>query len=134
MARRHRPGVKELKEFGLTMGAALPVIFGLFLPWLFEYGYPVWPWVAGAVFALWGVVGPESLRPVYRGWIAFGHFMGRMVSPVILTLTWVVAVLPTALVMRLVGQDPMRRGFDPERESYRSPSERRERDHFERPF
>ena len=48
---------KGLREFGLTTGAAVVAIFGLFFPWMLELDWPVWPWVIAA--ALW-VTGPVS--------------------------------------------------------------------------
>ena len=34
---------KGLREFGLTTGAAIVVIFGLFFPWMLELDWPLWP-------------------------------------------------------------------------------------------
>jgi hypothetical protein len=44
-------GRKGLREFGLTTGIAIVVIFGLFFPWLLERPWPTWPWVIAA--GLW---------------------------------------------------------------------------------
>ena len=34
---------KGLREFGLTTGAAVIVIFGLFFPWVLDLAWPIWP-------------------------------------------------------------------------------------------
>ena len=125
---------KGLREFGLTMAGAVVVIFGVLLPWGFDRSWPAWPWVVAAGFVAWSWLAPRSLRPVYRGWMTFGRTMGRIVTPVILTLTFYIAIVPTGLAMRALGKDPMRRRFDPEAESYLIPSEAPPKDRLERPF
>ena len=34
---------KELRQFGLVFATGITLIFGLFLPWLFEHPWPLWP-------------------------------------------------------------------------------------------
>ncbi len=124
----------DLREFGLIMAAAWPLLFGLFLPWHFERAWPVWPWLVGAVFLIWALAAPDSLKPVYRVWMRFGHMMGRIVTPIILTATFVITILPTGLIMRISGRDPMHRNFDPDAETYRVPSIAHDRKRLEKPF
>ena len=125
---------KGLREFGLTMAGAVVLIFGLLLPWWFERSWPAWPWIVAVVLVTWSILAPATLRSVYRGWMKFGRTMGRIVTPVILTLTFFITVVPTGLIMRAMGKDPMRRRFDPAADSYLVPSERPPRDRLERPF
>jgi ABC-type uncharacterized transport system permease subunit len=44
--------------------------------------------------------------------------LGAVMSAVILTLLFYLVITPLGLVMRLVGEDPMRRRFEPELPSY----------------
>ena len=125
---------KGLREFGFTMAAAIVVIFGLLLPWWFDRSWPVWPWGVAAMVVAWSILAPRTLRPVYRGWMTFGRTMGRIITPVLLTLTFFITIVPTGLVMRAMGKDPMRRRFDPAAESYLVTSEAPPRDRLERPF
>ena len=125
---------KELREFGLGLGAIVAVLFGVFLPWWWEFSWPVWPWVVGGAFALWALAAPASLRPVYRGWMRVSHAIGRVMTPLILGLTWAVTILPMGLGMKLIRRDPMHRRFDAEKTSYFSEPEQRAPDHFGRPF
>ena len=59
-------GRKGLREFGLTFGIIVVVIFGLFFPWLLEIDWPAWPWMVAAPFWLLALVQPLWLRPIYR--------------------------------------------------------------------
>ena len=49
------PDRKGLRESGLVTGGILAGLFGLFFPWLLETGIPLWPWLVGAVLALWAL-------------------------------------------------------------------------------
>jgi Kef-type K+ transport system membrane component KefB len=123
-----------LRGFAWQTGAALVVIFGIVLPWLAGFPWPVWPWVVGGALAAWGVVAPTSLGPVYRGWMRFGLLLNRIVSPIVLGIVFYVVITPVSLFMKVIGRDPMRRGFDEDVSTYRVPSKRRSKEQMERPF
>ena len=40
-----------LRRFALVTGAILAVLFGVLLPWLFGFGFPLWPWIVAGVLA-----------------------------------------------------------------------------------
>jgi hypothetical protein len=125
---------KGLRRFALTTGAIVAVLFGLVLPYLFEFGYPVWPWVLAAILMLWGLIAPASLKPVYRGWMRFGLLLNRIVSPLVLGIVFFAVVTPIGLVMRLLGKDPLAHGKHDEANSFRVPSQARDAKHLERPY
>ena len=125
----------ELRQFGLTVGGVGAVLFGLLFPWLFDTpSWPLWPWILFGTLAGLGLLLPMSLGRVYRAWLRFGRVVGGINLQIILTLVFYLVVLPTGLLMRLFGKDPMRRGFDANAETYRVESQAQERDHMERPF
>jgi Kef-type K+ transport system membrane component KefB len=125
---------KGLREFGIVTGGIVAVLFGLFFPWLLERDLPLWPWVFAGALALWALVAPQSLRPLYRLWMRLGLLLSRVTTPVILGIVFFFVILPMALVMRLTGHDPMARRFDDRAESYRVPSHPPKRENMERPF
>jgi hypothetical protein len=61
-----------LRQFALVTGAVVSGLFGLFLPWLFDFAWPIWPWIVSAVLVLVGMIAPLALRPVYKLWMRFG--------------------------------------------------------------
>ena len=125
---------KGLREFGLVTGGILAGLFGLFFPWLLEFNFPVWPWVVGGVLGLWALLAPMSLRPVYYWWMRLALLLSRITTPIILGIVFYLVFLPVALVMKLLGHDPMARRFDESAESYRVPSHKAPRDQLEKPF
>ncbi|WP_295543843.1 SxtJ family membrane protein [uncultured Thiohalocapsa sp.] len=123
-----------LRRFALTTAAIVAALFGLLLPWLGGFGWPLWPWALAAVLALWGLIRPAGLRPVYRGWMRFGLLASRITTPLILGLVFFLLFVPMGLVMRLAGHDPMRRKLDPQAATYRVPSRPLPRRSVEKPY
>jgi hypothetical protein len=128
------PDRKGLREFGLVTGGIVAGLFGLFFPWLLGVGIPWWPWIVAAVLALWGLLAPDSLAPVYRGWMRVGLALSKVTTPIVLGLVFYLLFLPVGWVMRLSGKDPMARRLEPDAASYRVPSQRPVRESLERPF
>jgi hypothetical protein len=128
---------KGLREFGLVTGGIIAGLFGLLFPWLFDRAFPeefpVWPWVLFSVLGAWGLVAPESLRPVYRGWMKFGLMLSRITTPIIMGLVFYLVVTPFGLVRRVFGKDAMARKFE-DLVSYRVPSRKAPTKNLERPF
>ncbi len=127
-------GAKTLRQFGLTMAGALALMFGLVLPWLFGYAWPVWPWVAAVGFSALGIAAPRWLAPVYRAWMKFALVLGSINSRILLGLVFVIAFVPLALLFRLTGRDVLARSFDPAAPTYRVVAKIRRKEDMERPF
>ncbi|MGD9835203.1 MAG: SxtJ family membrane protein [Piscinibacter sp.] len=60
------------------------------------------------VFATASAWRPAVLGPMNRAWMAFGHLLGRVVSPVVLGVLFYGVVTPVALMQRLAGRDELR--------------------------
>ena len=124
----------EMRKFGFTMGAVIVTLFGLLLPWLLEHDYPLWPWITAGVFWLAAAAAPASLVPVHSAWLRIGHALGWINTRIILGLMFYTVFLFVAVLMKLLGKDPMSRKIDKTLDSYRVQSEQRARDHLEKPF
>ncbi len=109
----------DLRKFGTMMGGVIAVLFGLLLPWFFDYSWPLWPWLLAGGFWLPAVVAPRLLRKVYSLWMAFGQGAGWVNTRIILGLVFFLVFTPVGLAMRLFGRDPMRREIRPALDSYR---------------
>ena len=125
---------KGLREFGLTTGAAVIVIFGLFFPWMLEVEWPTWPWVIAAVLWTLALIQPKWLRWIYRTWMRFGLLASRVMTPLVLGIVFFVMISPMAIVRRLMGKDPMQRALDPNQISYRVQSRKSPKEKLEKPF
>jgi predicted branched-subunit amino acid permease len=100
---------QQLREFGLLIGLAFPLVLGWLLPALHGAAFRSWTLAIGVPALLLGLLAPRLLTWPYRGWMALGHGLGWINSHIILGAVFVLVLQPIALVMRLVGHDPLRR-------------------------
>jgi len=105
------------RSFGYIFGGAC-VFFSLLITWRWE-GVSVW-WLTavGAGFIAIGSIQPKWLHGLNILWMKFGALLHRIISPLILGLVFWVAVVPTALFLKLVGKDPLRLAKRPPGESF----------------
>jgi Saxitoxin biosynthesis operon protein SxtJ len=133
MAAVNKPSASELRIFGLVLGAAFLVFFGL-LPLLLAHRVMAWPF--GVAAGLWTValVAPMLLRGLHVVWTRLGHALGWFNTRVILTIMFFLWVVPAGFVMRLLGRDRLGIRFDPGLESYRVAGRKRPPESMERPY
>ena len=107
---------RTLRQFGLVMAAALAVLAAFLL----LKHRPAGPYVAAAaaVLALLGVAAPRLLDPLERAWMTMAGWLSVVMTYVILTLAFIVAVTPLGLLRRVFGGDPLHRRFDRGAASY----------------
>jgi saxitoxin biosynthesis operon SxtJ-like protein len=109
------PGGSD-KAFGLTFGAFFAIVG--FYP-LLKGGSPrAWAVIVALCFVIAALVRPQLLSYANRLWTAFGRLLGRIVSPIALFVAYALAIVPTGLLLRLLGKDPLRLRIDPKAETY----------------
>ena len=127
------PNRKGLREFGIMTGVILAMLFGILFPWLFTNSYPLWPWLIAGLLITWALVLPDSLKPVYYGWMVIGVTLGWVNSRLILAIMFYFIITPIGLIMQILGKNPLK--TQPTvTDSYRKPSHPRSSKHMERPF
>ena len=103
------PSPRQLREFGLLIGSVFPVLLGWVLPALHGHPFREWTlWIGIPALAL-GIAWPRGLAWPYRGWMALGHGLGWINSHLILGAVYLLVLQPIALLMRILGHDPLRR-------------------------
>jgi hypothetical protein len=112
----HETPVSSERSFGAVFAVVFTII-GL------------WPLLAGAAPRVWSLavaggfltvtlLAPKVLKPLNLWWFKLGMLLGRIMTPIVMFLVFVVAVLPTALLVKAFGKDPMRRKTDAAAPSY----------------
>ncbi len=104
------------RVFGLVMAGC----FGALALARFIWAGSVSWWVIGAGlgFLMAGLVVPAWLEPVRVAWTKLATLLGRVNSRVLLTVVFAALITPLALVLRLMGQQPIRLEFRGDLESY----------------
>ena len=111
------PSEKQLKQFGLIMA-------GMFSFFTAVFFYKTWYTAMGLLivfiffFAGTGLTKPLGLLPVYKKWMRFAEVMGNFNAKVILSLIYFFVFTPIRMVASVFREDPLRRKFEPEKDSY----------------
>jgi hypothetical protein len=119
----------------LTVGGAF-VLLGLFFLWR----HKPWYWyllVPGAPLMLLGAILPRSLKWIYVGWMTLALMFGAIISTILLTLLFYLAVTPIGLIAKLAGKDFLSRKLRSGKGSYwvlRDASKPRSRHEHEHQF
>ena len=103
-----------------SFGIVFAVVFAIIALWPLMDGGAARVWaaaIAGAFLAI-SLARPAVLAPLNRAWTAFGSVLHRFTNPLLMGLVFYGAVTPTALIMRALGKDPLRRRFDHDAKSY----------------
>ena len=131
---------KDIQLFARVVPIVLVIwgtISGLFLQsprWGGQAHY--WLYVIAAALFLWGILSSQTLKPVYRGWSVFSQALGWLLTTSLMVLVYGIGFIPTGLIMRLFGVNPLHRKFDPAAPSYwqKRPAVEFDRVHCERQF
>jgi len=113
-------GEKALRSFGRTVGLVL-VAIAVFVLWRRGWTPDSLIYILGGIglaLVLLGLTVPPALKPLYRVWMALALVLGFVMTRVLLTLVFYLAVTPTGLLLRLFGKDLMYRKPDPDAASY----------------
>ena len=104
------------RSFGIVMTAAFAVMS--LLNWWHD-GHS-WRWTGGiaVLFLAATLLYPAALKPLNRLWLKFGLLLHKVVNPIMMAFVFFGAVLPTGLVMRALGKDPLRLKRQPDANSY----------------
>jgi hypothetical protein len=104
------------RSFGLVFAGVFTLI-GLW-PLIDGAAPRWWALVVALAFSTLAAAAPRVLATPNRLWHRFGLLLNRIVSPVALGLTFYLAVMPTGLIMRLMGKDPLRLKLDRDAATY----------------
>lgn len=62
----------------------------------------------GSALALMSLMAPHRLHQLNRAWMALGHLLGKVVSPIVMLVLFCIAIVPFGLAMQLK-RDPLKR-------------------------
>jgi hypothetical protein len=115
-----KPVLPTDRKFGLFFAAIFLVLSGYFL-WQTKTNWAVGLGVVGGVFGLFALARPRLLQPLNRGWMAIGLLLGKVFSPIVLSVMFFGLITPIAVFFRLIGRDELRiRNKPPEASFWRT--------------
>ena len=100
------------RAFGIVFAVVFAII--AFWPLIDDGTIRQWSLLVSGGFLLTALVFPKALQPLNKLWFRFGMLLHQIVNPIVMGFLFFVTVTPIALIMRLVGKDPLLRRFDPD--------------------
>lgn len=99
---------KTLLEFGFILGLIFPLLFGWILPSLGGHSFRLWTLWISIPSLVSALVKPSLLHYPYRAWMKLGYILGWFNSRIILGLVFLIVLQPIAMIMKILGHDPLR--------------------------
>jgi hypothetical protein len=105
------------KSFGVVFSIVF-LIVSLFPPLIHSEGLRIWALVVSIIFFLLAFLAPKILVLPNKLWFKFGILLGSIIAPIVMAFVYFVTVLPTGLIMRLLGKDLLKQKLDKNAKSY----------------
>ncbi|MBI3882122.1 MAG: hypothetical protein HY301_18940 [Verrucomicrobia bacterium] len=117
------PGRPERRKFAVSLIIGFPIVGALmlFAAWLKTHAWQPFGLWLGAIGCAAGVVFwlvPQIARPFYVAWYFLACCIGIVVSNVLLTVFFYLAVTPVGWLLRACGRQPLSKGFDKSAATY----------------
>lgn len=96
---------KEIRKFGLVAFILFGCLCALGL-WSKKL-LPTYLFGSLSILGCGFIVIPSRLKPVYAGWLKIAHFLGTIVTILMLTLAYYLVITPSALIKRIFGGRPL---------------------------
>jgi saxitoxin biosynthesis operon SxtJ-like protein len=104
------------RSFGLTFFAFFALV--ALLPLVKHRSPRVWAICLSGIFLLVAIASPHVLKPLNVLWAKVGLLLSRITNPVVTGLMFFLFFVPSSLILRLLGKDPLRLKFDRDAASY----------------
>jgi len=104
------------RHFGLVFTGLFTII--ALLPLYASKTITIWALVVGLSFLVVSLIKPSWLRPLNKGWFHLGLLINTIMNPVIMGILFGLAIIPVALIFKILGKDPLHRKFDKTVNSY----------------
>ncbi|MCX5787245.1 MAG: SxtJ family membrane protein [Elusimicrobia bacterium] len=123
MDERIRPGLKELKDFGLGLSVILALIVAVAAS-RHSPRLPGWAVACAASVAFTSLYPAFFLWP-YRAWMPAARVLARVNTFLLTAVMYYAVFAPVGCVMRLFGRDLLEEGWDAKASTYWKPKEPR---------
>ena len=97
------------KKSNITFGIFFFIFFliiGLY-PLVSVQVIRIWSVVLSLVFLIITIIRPNLFTFLNRSWIQFGIFLGKIISPIIMSLVFFFVVTPIGILVRILKKDVM---------------------------
>ena len=100
-----------MKKIKISSNKSFGIVFFVFFliialwPLINDENIRLWSLIVSISFLVLGIINSKILTPLNNLWFKFGLFLGKIVSPIVMGITFFFVVTPTGIIMRLIGKD-----------------------------
>ena len=90
-----------------SFGIVFFLVFFLFslYPLINDNDILLWSLLVSIIILILGLINSKLLTPLNKIWFKFGIFLGKIISPIIMSIIFFLVVTPIGFTMRLLGKD-----------------------------
>ena len=104
------------KSFGVVFSVVFLIV--ALYPLTNSESLRIWALIVSIIFFLLVFLAPKILVLPNKLWFKFGLLLGSIVAPIVMAFVYFVTVLPTGLIMRILGKDLLKQKLDKNAKSY----------------
>ena len=95
------------KESNRGFGILFFIVFVIISIWpLFKGGdLRLWSLIIAFIFLVLGLLNSKFLTPAKRIWIRFGELLGKIISPIVLSIIFFLLITPIGILMKILRKD-----------------------------
>ncbi|MBN4054630.1 hypothetical protein JYT87_02865 [Nitrospira defluvii] len=109
-----KPGSE--KSFGYVFTAIFAIV--AFYPTLFEGELRVWSLLISIVLLAITLIKPALYKKPNYWWFRFGMLLGGIIAPIVMGVVYIVTIIPTGIIAKLLGKDLLRIKLDRQAPTY----------------
>ena len=104
------------KSFGVVFSIVFLIV--ALYPLINSESLRIWALVTSIIFFFLAFLAPKILVLPNKLWFKFGLLIGSIVAPIVMAFVYFATVLPTGLIMHLLGKDLLKQKLDKNAKSY----------------
>ena len=95
--------ISSNKSFGIVFFVVF-LIISIF-PLINDGNLRVWSLIISIIFFILGLINSNILTPLNKIWFRFGTILGKIVSPIVMSIIFFLVVTPIGILMRILKKD-----------------------------
>ena len=104
------------KSFGVVFSIVFLIV--ALYPLINSESLRIWALVVSIIFFLLAFLAPQVLVLPNKLWFKFGLLLGSIIAPIVMAMVYFITVLPTGIIMRVLGKDLLKQKLDNNAKSY----------------
>ena len=95
--------ISSNRSFGIVFFVVF-LIIALF-PLINDGNLRIWALIISLIFLIFGSINSKILTPLNKTWFKFGVFLGKIISPIVMSVVFFLVVTPIGILMRILKKD-----------------------------